>query len=528
MSQQSTPAATATTLPDPRPPIEVRGDLTLVCDEALEILRKDVDSGLYVRAGLLVRVARDNAKKLRGLSRDAGAPVIEHVPLAWLRDRLGRTAGWWERVRGRKKRVLVPPWVAENIAARAELPFPPLEGVIEAPTLRRDGSLLDQPGYDETSGLLYEPTVKFPPIPENILQTDVDAARTRILDLLVDFPFVAESDRVAAVAMILTAAVRSAIDGPCPLFTIRATTPGTGKSLLADVVSIISTGRHAARMVAGKDDDETRKLLLSIGIEGASVVLLDNVEGSFGSPAFAAALTSSTFADRLLGQSKRVTVSLLTVTWICTGNNLAFKGDLARRVVPIDLDAGVEHPEDRTGFRHEDLLRFVRDNRPQLVLDCLTVLRGYYELGELRLHGAPKMGSFEAWDDLIRGACRWVGLGDCIAGRERIREEGDNELEALRAALAVWVNHFGDTAVTVADAMELAAEKTDLRDALLALTGRKELTALALGHGLRKFKGRLAGTARFSTDGKLSAGRVRWRVEGMKSTDLFSGNGHAS
>jgi hypothetical protein len=34
--------------------------------------------------------------------------------------------------------------------------------------------------------------------------------------------------------------------------------------------------------------DETRKLLLSIGLEAASVVLLDNVEGALGSPAFAA------------------------------------------------------------------------------------------------------------------------------------------------------------------------------------------------------------------------------------------------
>ena len=38
-----------------------------------------------------------------------------------------------------------------------------------------------------------------------------------------------------------------------------------------------------------------------------------------------------------------------------TGNNLSYRSDFVRRVVPIALDARMERPEERTGFRHPQL-----------------------------------------------------------------------------------------------------------------------------------------------------------------------------
>ena len=40
-----------------------------------------------------------------------------------------------------------------------------------------------------------------------------------------------------------------------------------------------------------------------------------------------------------------------------------------------------------------------------------------------------------AWDALIRGALIWGGAGDPLAGCDRIREEADTDLDALRQAL---------------------------------------------------------------------------------------------
>ena len=80
----------------------------------------------------------------------------------------------------------------------------------------------------------------------------------------------AESDASAALAAILTVAARHAIPGPTPLFAVTAPTPGSGKTLLTDVIAIIGTGVPAARFVYADDDDETRKRLLAVGATPSS------------------------------------------------------------------------------------------------------------------------------------------------------------------------------------------------------------------------------------------------------------------
>ena len=53
---------------------------------------------------------------------------------------------------------------------------PELRGVRESPTLRADGSILQTPGYDEKTGLWYEPRSDYPVIPENPTRADAEAA----------------------------------------------------------------------------------------------------------------------------------------------------------------------------------------------------------------------------------------------------------------------------------------------------------------------------------------------------------------
>ena len=86
--------------------------------------------------------------------------------------------------------------------------------------------------------------------------------------------------------------------------------------------------------------------------------------------------------------------------------NLMRDKALGRRVVPIDLDSKMERPEDRKDFKHPDLLPWVTSQRARLVAAALTVLRAYHVAGRPS-HGEPAMGSFEAWDAIVRGAVVW-------------------------------------------------------------------------------------------------------------------------
>ena len=305
------------------------------------------------------------------------------------------------------------------------------------------------------------------------------------------------------------------------MFANRATTPGTGKGLIVDSISLLSTGRVAARMSAPGDDSEARKRITAIALEALPIVLIDNVEGSFGSPCIAAALTADIWSDRVLGESRTVTLPIRAV-WFLTGNNVTFRGDLGRRVIPCDLDARCEHPEDRAGFEYPNLREHISTIRPRLVAAALTILRAYHVAGRPS-HGKPAKGSFEAWDALVRGALIWAGAPDPVKTCERVRQEADLELDALREAVESWETAFGRQAATSAEATQRAKDDNELAAALAALAGCPigKLDARRLGYGLRRFAGRIVGGRRFEREVGRTHGAARWLVR----KDSLGGDG---
>ena len=259
-------------------------------------------------------------------------------------------------------------------------------------------------------------------------------------------PFEAPHHRSAVLAAILSLLARYAV-GHVPLFAIRATTRGSGKTLLADAISVIATGQPAAKMPQARDEDEERKRLLAIALAGDPLVVIDNVTGDLGTPALDVALTSLTFKDRLLGKNKTKEAPLETV-FLATGNQMSFRGDTARRVVPIDLLPDVERPEERTGFAHPDLLAYLTAHRPLLVAAALTLLRAYVVAGRPP-QGLTAYGSFEAWSDLIRAALVWAGQPDPCLGRVGLEASSDAGYEGLAELLEAWHACYGEQPTTL-------------------------------------------------------------------------------
>jgi hypothetical protein len=193
-----------------------------------------------------------------------------------------------------------------------------------------------------------------------------------------------------------------------------------------------------------------------------------------------------------------------------TGNNLQLRGDVGRRVVPIDIDPRCENPEDRGGFRYPDLLGHLRRERPRLVVAALTVLRAFVVAG-CPAHGKPTMGSFESWDRLVRGAIVWASGVDPLGGVERIREEGDEDAERLLELVTAWKEHLGTSVCSVAAAIAKAGSSGDLHDALAAYCHDGKITSRAIGNTLKRLRGRIcAGLIIEREPGR--AGSARWRV----------------
>ena len=259
---------------------------------------------------------------------------------------------------------------------------------------------------------------------------------------------------------------------PCATVRVARPTPAPARRSVPMWSHTLGPGIRRPHRAVSQGRRATQGDPSAVAMEGLSCVLLDNLDGPLGSSALAAALTATSWRDRLLGVSRTVEAPLTTM-WQSSGNNTVFRGDLGRRVVPIDLDAHVEHPEDRGGWRYPDLLRWVREHRAGLLVAALTILRGYHVAGRPAHRCGPCKGSFEGWDDLIRGAVVWAEFGDPLAGTERIRREDDGDVAALRHALEQWGEAFLDQPTTAAEAVAAAIRRPTPRAPTIPACGTR-------------------------------------------------------
>jgi hypothetical protein len=506
-----------------RPVIRISTDMTAVVD-ATQAAIMALDGGplIYQHAAGLCSITR-NARPPYDLQRAPNTPVIAQATATHLREMAARAAAW-EKYNDRHEDwepTLPPTWVAETLRDRGEWPFPPIVGVIAAPTLRPDGSLLDSPGYDPTTGLYADfDAAAFPSISSAPSQADGQRALKALQEIFADFPFVADHHRSAALAALLSLMGRYLIEGNVPLFAVRATTPGTGKTLLVDAISTLATGRAATRWSPTEDEAEDRKRLLTIVLEGDPLVLIDNVTQPLGSAALDSALTGGYVKDRLLGTNKSATAPFTAV--VCaTGNNMTFRGDTPRRVVPIDLDANREHPEERDDFTHPHLLAWIRKERSRLVMAALTLLRAFDVAGRPTPPDVKRIGSFEEWSDMIRGALVWAGEADPAAGRHVVQAESHPELEALGTFLEAWHACFQQHPQSLYEALRTIADDAapgkwhELRLALMGLDARSDgrnLNARSIGNTLRQYNGRILNGYQLCKSEKPTKRGVLWSV----------------
>jgi hypothetical protein len=395
-----------------------------------------------------------------------------------------------------------------------------LEGVTEIPVLRANGTILQKPGYDPDTGLLFEPQHAFPEIPPKPSKADAERARDTLLDVVVDFPFATPAHRAAWVASVLTPIARYAYYGPAPLFLIDANVRGCGKTLLADAAGLIVCGRSMARMTAPRDDDEFRKRITAIALAGEPTILIDNVSGMLGSPSLDAALTATSWSDRVLGRSEMVTLPLLA-TWWATGNNVIIMADTARRIDHIRLESPEETPEERSGFQHADLLAWVRGNRPRLAAAAVAMLAGYCAAGRPDMRLTP-WGSFEGWSNLVRQAVVWAGMPDPASTRRELATQADRDAAALRMLLEGLLEMDPDArGVSVATMVkrlgEYPNEYDTLRAAIWEAVPSKNgqfPSPRSIGQKLHHLRKRVIG-GRFLDSKELRAGML-WTVQGVE------------
>lgn len=478
--------------------------------------------GIYQRFESLVRVVRLTVKvDEEEVGRDSGALILTAVNAAWLREQFARSARWEKPTKNGATRADPPQEAATAYLARVgewNLPF--LQGITQSPTLRADGTILQQPGYDSASGLLYDPgRLEFPEVADAPSREEARAALGVLSAPFREFRFVEEADRSTALAAILTALVRAMFPS-APLFAVDAPTAGTGKSLLSETISIIATGHKPAMMSQGKSDEENEKRLSSVLMAGDQVIVIDNCERPIEGDFLCSMLTQEMVQPRILGKSemRRLPTRCLV---IATGNNLVLSGDVTRRALLCRLDAGVERP-DQIQFDFEPRAEALKE-RPRLVTAGLTILRAYIAAG--RPNPMDKIGSFEQWN-LVREALVWLGCADPATTRDRVLAD-DPQKAILIDLLRLWWRVLGDRRVTLAELVNLAdhsGEGTvrELVADLTANTRHNSFNARSVGRFLAKHIDRIVGGLVMQAETDAS-GIKRYRViEVGRRTDTVS------
>jgi hypothetical protein len=434
--------------------------------------------------------------------------------------------------------------IAAIHADACNIRLPEVDRVARAPFFGPDGVLQARPGYHADARTIYVPTpdVTIPEIPTTPPTEQVAAARHLILtELLGDFPFaqpqgqtqtdrdisdvLAEGDPdkiealknaigagelaayqartrqgpgqtvnpelAGAVALMTTPFVRPMIKGPTPLFGIDAPAAGTGKGLLMEILLTPSAGRSYTVSPAPTKPDEWAKQIVATLRPGPVAAIFDNANDRIDSGALASAVTAwPAWTSRLLGLSENVHMALPAV-WCCNGKNIVASAENARRIVRVRLDAEMENPAERTGFRHSDLRQWALERQGEITAAILTLIQAWIAAGRPTAENLPKMGSFEAWLSIVGPILEYHGIKGLLTNRQALTDTLSDEGSEWDPMISLMVGKMAEradwTAVELVDAMEADSltPPADLSGSTATAKGRKLGQALRARHDCR-------------------------------------------
>ena len=307
-----------------------------IADESVKMLADDnaSDPEVFHRGGTYVRITTDERNHHN----------IDALTTQGVRGYLSRCATY-VKINRRRNGDIDPPTRANcptDVSDDAyhfcrPTDFHPLHGIAHHPILTYDDDkiVLDNDiGYNEHSGY-YMPEQSH----VEIQDIPVDVARQKLLELLGDFPYVDDTSYGHVLSIPLTMICRPLIDGSTPIHAIHGHSD-SGKTLITQVLNRIVTGEDVSECQAPTPNEDWRKSLLPILMQGTELVFFDNIttdDDKLDAGSLASAVTAQHYTDRLLGHSKTVSLKP-TCTWVISGEQLAMDTALASRCISVHID----------------------------------------------------------------------------------------------------------------------------------------------------------------------------------------------
>jgi putative DNA primase/helicase len=360
-----------------------------------------------------------------------------------------------------KQRPIDPPAdVIETLLVRQDWQFPTVVGIVNTPTMRPDGSLLTQPGYDRQTRLWYKSSgeVKLPSIPERPTKEDAQRALELLKGLLKGFPFDGQVSQSVALAAMFTTALRGVLR-IAPIFAVIAPDPRTGKTFLVNLLCVLATGHRPVPSAGSRDSNELEKRIETAALSGRAVMHLNNLQNGMvvESERLSELCTEGQVYIRTLGRHEEGLCDCRGTTIFLNGNNIVMAADLVPRTAVCRLDAKMENPGSR--MFEFDPIELVRRDRSNYLAGIFTIVRAFMAAGSPGQEGMTRVAGFEAWSRFVQQPLVWLGEADPLGGMEDARAL-DPTIEELRQLIEVLRKCFpaGNQFFTVADCARLAEE----------------------------------------------------------------------
>lgn len=386
--------------------------------------------------------------------------------------------------------------------------LPPLSGLARQPYFQgNDGGLVTEPGYDKLSKIfgVFDPRqFKFSdPTMENARQ-----AMNLLTDLLMEFRFVTDADKSAALSALFTATVRPSLPH-APGFHVRAPASGSGKTYLCELIGAFAGPAGNAKVSYPKSSDEASKVLLSLLLANPAVIEFDDMDSDWvPHGVINRALTAEKITERILGVSKTATVSTRTL-FLGSGNNVGPVRDLMRRVLTIHIDPRCSSP---ATIRYASTpVDEVRNNRGRYVSAVLMIIDAWRKAGSPRADVESIATYGGVWAEYCRHPLMWLGYPDPATSLLQ-QVNHDPDTESLGRLMVEWKKEFGSAPTTVRKVLDVAMDNEDLMDALreFPIEERGGINRSKFGWVLKKNANRIVGGLEFRR--AEADGRTAWRV----------------
>jgi hypothetical protein len=308
--------------------------------------------------------------------------------------------------------------------------FPELVSWLTAPQFSKTWEWNGTPGYHASSGTYFSG----PPVP-------VRSPDTTIIDeLLAEFPWRSEADRVNYIGSMLTVVTLLHWAHGHPFVFIDGNQPGLGKSKLGRMLGVLADGEETRPVTFTPREDEFEKRLATMLAIGRHVMLIDNVRvdgGQISSASLEVATVSARPSFRRLGTNDVIERSINDVIFCLTVNSGQLNRDLGRRMLPVQLHFDGD-PRQRT-FRRPDPVVELQSRRVEVLGVLAGMVQAWLDAGRPLRDPAPRHSTNDAWAATIDGVLLLAGYDGFLANFDTVRAATDARFgQVLTVAEELW------------------------------------------------------------------------------------------